>query len=59
MGNYTSSTAIEQSIYFFGKPNHKQTISAANALRDLPYLYFSENEMETLAGFGIYVKQEK
>ena len=58
MGNY-SSNAIEQSIYFFGKPNHKQTISAANALRDLPYLYFSENELETLAGFGIYVKHEK
>ena len=34
MGNYASSTAIEQSIYFFGKPNHKQTISTATSGSD-------------------------
>ena len=58
MGINTSSTTVEQSIYFFCKPNHEQTISAASALRDLPHLYFPEKEQEILA-FGIYVKHEK
>ena len=53
------SSDIEHSVYFFGKPNHEETISAAKALKDLPYLYYSKNELSILAGSGIYLKKEK